>query len=338
MKKEKILAALMAAAMIAANGAVFAEELISEETAIKEAEEVIETAAAYTKVVLEGTAAGANGNQLYITEGETEMAINTSEDTLFITADGNKITFGDIKSGDSLRIIAEEAMTMSLPPQSYGHIVIKYEEGQTVPVYAEIESVKTDENGNTVATSKDGMYEIVIGGETELAPLATRQIVGLDAIKKDAKILAYSNLMTMSIPAVMPAEKVIVLAEELASEEKTEPEKVLVNGEEIDAQIINNDSVYMLPVRKICEALGLEVKWDGELKAISVGTIPMGVTFNIGENSYTKARMMPMTLTSAPILDEDRTFVPLDFYSEILGADVTNENGVIAVNLTVTLD
>ena len=48
----------------------------------------------------------------------------------------------------------------------------------------------------------------------------------------------------------------------------------------------------------------------------------MGVSFNTGVNQYTKAKMMPQELSAAPILVEDRMYVPVDFYTEILGAKV----------------
>ena len=93
----------------------------------------------------------------------------------------------------------------------------------------------------------------------------------------------------------------------------------------------NNEVGTIQPIRAIAEKLGLEVAWDDGLKAVSVGTIPMGVTFNIGLNSYTKARMMPQTLSAAPIAENERTFVPVDFFTEILEAEVTVENGVLNI-------
>ena len=147
--------------------------------------------------------------------------------------------------------------------------------------------------------------------------------------------------MTMSIPAVVPAEKIVLLPEEVVAEETEEviaPEKIALNGEEIEGEIKDVDGAFVLPVRAICEKAGLDVAWDDTLKAVTVGTVPMGVTFNIGENAYTKARMMPQTLSQAPVIIDGLTYVPVDFFTEILGATVENADGVISVELKVNLD
>lgn len=338
---RKFLSVILAAAMLSANGAVFAEEaedimLISENTA----EEVNEPAAFYDKAVLEGTAKITEEKELYIIDAEeNETVINIDENTIFTTADGNKIALDEIADGDTLRVVASHAMTMSLPPQTYGYVVIKAVEDVEMPIYVEVESIEKDENDNTVFYSKDGMYKVVYGEETEIAPFATRNIVNVVDIKEGSRILVYSNLMTMSIPALVPAQKIVILPElQVEEKEEVEPTKIILNGEELDAEIQNIDGAYLLPVRKVCEKAGLEVKWDDTLKAVSVGTIPMGVTFNIGENSYTKARMMPMTLSASPVIVEDSTYVPVDFFTEILGADIENKDGALNLSLTVNLD
>ncbi len=338
---KKILSVIMASAMLSANGAVFAEEQAANDIML--ISETLQVSAESSKVTLGGKISSNEDGQLLITDGNSETVINFDENTLFITADGNKISKDDINAEDSVTLIADSAMTRSLPPQCYGYIVIKHgEEDATLPIYAEIATVSEDENGNTVVLSRDGNYRIVIGEETRLMPLATRQIVGLDEIKEGARILVYSDIMTMSIPAVVPAERVIVLGEEVqGSEDAAEEakiEEIIVNGEKIDGKIIDNNGILMLPVRKICEKLGLDVTWNGERKAIAVGTVQMGAEFNIGVNSYKKAKMMAQQLSAAPVLDEDTTYVPSDFFAEIAESEVIAEDGAIKINYTVNVD
>ncbi len=341
---RKFLSVILAAAMMAANGAVFAEEtedimLISENTEQAEAQGDVPVAL-YDKVTLEGTAKLTEEKELYIIDAEeNETVINTDENTVFATADGNKIGIEELSDGDTLTVIANHAMTMSLPPQVYGHVVIKAVEDVQMPVYVEVERVEKDEDENTVFYSKDGQYKVVYAEETELLPFATRNIVNVADIKEGTRLFVYSNLMTMSIPAVMPAQKLVILPELAEVAEQTvEPTEIVLNGEKLDAEIQNVDGAYMLPVRKISETAGLMVAWDDTLKAVTVGTVAMGVTFNIGENSYTKARMMPMTLSQAPAIINDRTYVPVDFFTDVLGAEVENKDGAFHITLTVNLD
>ena len=128
---------------------------------------------------------------------------------------------------------------------------------------------------------------------------------------------------------MVPANRIVILPE--VTETVETPYAVTVNGEGIDAEILEKDGMWLVPVRAVAEKMGLEVKWNAELNAISVGTTPMGATFNIGENSYTKARMMPQTLSSAPVVEAERTYVPVDFFTEILEAQISIEDGVLNI-------
>lgn len=346
MNIKRILSGALAATMLAASGAAFAEEaahdimLISADPTAEETAAAGEAPVFYDKVEMYGTA-DIKEDGLYIidTAEIAEVQLNMNENTIFVDANGYKTALESIGNGASLKVIASAAMTMSIPPQTYAHVVMVADENGGFPIYAEVSAVTKDEDGNTVLSSKDGNYEIVYAEETTaLEPFATKNIVNIADVKEGTRLLVNASVMTMSIPAVVPAERIVILPEETAAQTPAIPEKVLLNGKElataeIAAQIIDRDGAYLLPVRAICEAAGLEVAWDAELQAITVGTIPMGVTFNIGVNSYTKARMAHQTLSSAPILENDRTYVPIDFFTQILGATAETADGVI--NITI---
>ncbi len=345
---KKTLSAVLAASVLAASSAVFAEEndimlisanpedeimLISEEeTAVTEP-----LAVEYDKVELYGEAKLAEDGLYIVTEND-EVVLNSDENTIFVDGLGYKSTIEAIESGTSLKVVASHAMTMSIPPQTYAYVVMMADENGGFPIYAEVSSVETDEDGNLVFASKDGTYRIVYGeGVTEVAPFATRNIVTSADIKEGSRILVYSDIMTMSIPAMVPANKIVILPEIVEEAEVIEvPTSVTVNGESVDfldaKAVFEKDGMWLLPVRAIAEKAGLEVKWDGTLNAVTVGTIPMGVTFNLGVNSYTKARMMPQTLSSAPICENERTYVPVDFFTEILEATTSIEDGVLNIS------
>lgn len=335
---KKTLSAVLAISMLAASSAVLAEEathdimLISEEPEILLAPEL-----EYDKVELYGTAKLEEDGLYIIDTAEiSEEFLHTDENTLFVDGMGYKTSIDSIEDGASLKVIASNAMTMSIPPQSYAYVVMTANEEGGFPIYAEVEAIETDEDGNLVFASKDGKYNIVYGeGLTEVLPFATRNIVTASDIKEGSRILVFSNIMTMSLPAMVPADKIVILPEIPVVTEEIPLEKVTVNGEEFVADVasfMEKDGITLLPVRAIAEKAGLEVKWDNTLKAVTVGTVQMGVTFNIGENSYTKAKMMPQTLSSAPVVESERTFVPVDFFTDILGATVTTENGTLNIN------
>lgn len=334
---KKILSAVLAVSMLSASAAVLAEEATHDIMLISENPEVsMDSPAIYDKTELFGTA-NINEGYLYIATETGDVMLNTDANTIFVDGNGYKTSVEAIEGGTTLKVIASHAMTMSLPPQSYAHVIMLADDNGGFPIYAEVNKVTTDDNGNFVFSSKDGNYDIVYGeGITSVEPFATRNIVTASDIKENSRILVFADVMTMSIPAMVPANRIVLLPEEFEILEKAPIEKVTVNGKELAtdvASFIEKDSVILLPVRAIAEIVGHTVQWDDNLKAVTVGSVPMGVTFNIGLNSYTKARMMPQTLSAAPIAENGRTYVPVDFFTEILGATVVNENGTLAITL-----
>ena len=330
---KKTLATVLALASLAAHSAAFAEDdiMLISENPVAEEQFMVE----YDKAELYGTANMEEGN-LYIATENGDVMLNTDANTVFVDGMGYKTAMEAIENGTSLKVIASNAMTMSIPPQSYAHVVMLADENGGYPIYAEVKEVLTDDNGNLVFASKDGTYHIVYGAEmTQVEPFATRNIVMASDIKEGTRILVFADIMTMSLPALVPANRIVILPEVTEINEDEIPTSVTVNGEAIDAgdalEVLEKDSMILLPVRAISEKLGLDVAWDDGLKAITVGTIPMGATFNIGVNQYTKARMMPQTLSAAPITENGRTYVPVDFFTEILEAQVSVENGVLNI-------
>jgi len=91
---------------------------------------------------------------------------------------------------------------------------------------------------------------------------------------------------------------------------------------------VNDNGVFMLPVRAVAEAMGLHVEWFDDTRTVQVG---IGASFIVGYDSYSRARMAPMELGTASILRDDRAFVPLEFFTEIIGANVSFE--VDSINL-----
>ena len=51
----------------------------------------------------------------------------------------------------------------------------------------------------------------------------------------------------------------------------------------------------------------------------------MGVNFRIGENKYAKSKMAAFTLSKAPVVIDEKTYVPSDFFTEVLEANVTDK-------------
>lgn len=103
---------------------------------------------------------------------------------------------------------------------------------------------------------------------------------------------------------------------------------MLINEEEVPA-IINGGMVEnieakdgLYPVRQIAEGLGYTVTWDDEARRVEIIRGAQYITMDIDVDAYTFARRAPEALGTAPVIIEDRTYVPARFVEEYLGADI----------------
>jgi len=105
--------------------------------------------------------------------------------------------------------------------------------------------------------------------------------------------------------------------------------EVIVNGEavEMPAPYINEAGFLMVPVAYIAEALGYAVVGEGA--DVVVG---MGMIFTVGEDSYFVGRMAPQQLGAAPELNNGVLFVPLNFFTTMINANVFVD-GNIAIDV-----
>ena len=91
------------------------------------------------------------------------------------------------------------------------------------------------------------------------------------------------------------------------------------------APIIRFDRT-MLPARFVAENLGAEVSWDNESKKVTVKKDTTEIILYIGsDEAFVNGEKK--LLDSAAFIENDRTYTPLRFIAENLGADV-NWNGV----------
>ena len=118
----------------------------------------------------------------------------------------------------------------------------------------------------------------------------------------------------------------------------TDSSALVINGEAVEgANVITKDDMTFVPVRALCEALGMEVLWDNDAELVTIAKLPVYVTFSPEADGYTFAKTAPMQLGSAPFMKNDRTYVPAAFISEILQQEFTvAENG--DVNVTAVID
>lgn len=100
---------------------------------------------------------------------------------------------------------------------------------------------------------------------------------------------------------------------------------------ELDIRPQSMDGKVMVPLRAIAESLGYEVKWNNETRSIDLINGPHYTSVVIGKNSYFKNKMAASELSSAPVIVESRTLVPVEFITEILGYGVEYREGQLKI-------
>lgn len=134
------------------------------------------------------------------------------------------------------------------------------------------------------------------------------------------KLAVIYDVSTKSIPAQTNPKRVIVL--DIDADENHRPDvskmDIVIDHDMIitaPKAFYNEKGVVMVPLRAIAEALGYEVGFDGQSYSISVGE---KAGLKINSYNYTKADGSVITLDTPPALVDNTTFVPLNFFTEVL--------------------
>lgn len=276
-------------------------------------------------------------------------------DTLVIgMANGEEKSLEDVKAGDTITVFTNgyAPAPLMLPPQYQANVIMVYDNMEiSSNRFCDVDTYIKNEEGALVNIANT--LELNLGEETKITGLTGRMTTIDELENKDLAVIYTTS--TRSIPAQTTPIAIYVLGENeqaLAAIEaaKTTPQATLapqmtaapeataapipevtetsapafdfakVTAVKAGNETIDNfyvkDGILMLPLRKITEAAGFTVEWDDAQKAV---TLNSGMySLKIGENSYIKGRMVPQTLKAAPEIKNDRTFVPVDYFLDIL--------------------
>lgn len=106
------------------------------------------------------------------------------------------------------------------------------------------------------------------------------------------------------------------------------------NGAEIKGAPVVKDGVVMLPLRELAEADGLTVEWEEDTNTAVLNSGMFSVT--LGENKYIKGRMKALELDCAPVLIDDKTYVPASFFTDVLDKYIEVKNGELHITDMIT--
>lgn len=125
--------------------------------------------------------------------------------------------------------------------------------------------------------------------------------------------------------------------------EKAKTSIILTIGQKdaaIDGKTVSNDVApkivndrTMLPIRFIAEALGAKVDWIEESQTVKITSDGIEISLVIGED-FATVNGEKIDLDSPSFIENDRTYLPIRFVSEKLGADVKWDDATQTVNIT----
>lgn len=152
-----------------------------------------------------------------------ELLIKNADGQTYSLKDNNTIAFVGNNNGTALSEVQKEldgklatavispVMTNSLPPQTSAYYILAEGDGH-MPTFFEVGEV-TNNDGKVEALSADGNYRIVVDEMTNVSPYFTKNIVKAVDLKKGDQILVYSDIATMSIPALLQPQKMTLLSQ-----------------------------------------------------------------------------------------------------------------------------
>lgn len=270
----------------------------------------------------------------------------TDETVVLRDMDGSEIKASDIKKDDVITVFTNvyDPAPYILPPQYTASVIIVNVREISSSRFYDVDTYVKNEDGALVNISNT--LSLNLGEETKITGLKGKMVTEDELENKDLAVI-YMNA-TRSIPAQTTPIAIYVLGENEqalaayeAAKTTTVPEPTetfapvfdfakvtaVKAGNETVENFYVKDGILMLPLRKIVEAKGFTVEWDENLKAV---TLNSGIySLKIGENSYNKGRMMPLELNAAPEIKNDRTFVPVDYFLDILELQYSANDGVL---------
>ena len=141
--------------------------------------------------------------------------------------------------------------------------------------------------------------------------------------------------MKKIIASLIAAAMLIGAAPAMAEDNIT----VYVNGTQLDFAQYDNVLPYiesdytLIPVRAIAESLGLTVDWDGDTRTVTAKDADTEITLVIDSDTATVNGVAKELGVPARITD-DRTFIPLRFVSENMGATVDWNGDTRTITIT----
>ena len=145
------------------------------------------------------------------TDEKRPLRLNVSSETVIIDAKtGASLSISDIAKGSVISAEYSENMTKSIPAQTNAYLIAVNVKKDAVNLVT-VDEVETDKDGNVVVTDNTRDLVLRILKNARVLPYRTKNIVKASDIRVGDTLVAWYDVVTMSIPAQANTEKVVIV-------------------------------------------------------------------------------------------------------------------------------
>lgn len=318
--KKRFLAAVLSAAMLGAT-AFAADPVAPEDTTPAEPGNYPYTIGEEATVLEMQQGSGEYADMLVKTDTYEELVLHFSENTLLMdTQTGFLANESDLNKGDKVYVYYGAAMTRSLPPQVTAEAVLVNLDDKHFPAHLlTAEEVVRNQDGSVTILAESGSVYVTIPAETDIRPLATKNIVSLEDIHMGTQLFAWYDFVALSMPGQATATKVVLPPQQDRAFTMIHEGDIAIGEGKVE------NGIAMVPLRAAAEAKGFTVTWNGKEQSVQLSNGEIQTTVTLGEDLYyyTSAKAVgmskPSPLGAASYEQDGTTWAPAQLITLLCG-------------------
>ena len=214
-------------------------------------------------------------------------------------------------------------------------VIVNISESMIPPQFGIVEAIDRN-NEQVTVTVRGGSLLVTIPTDSYIDPFLTRNVATIHDVHVGSHLLMWYPMVSASYPGLATAQRTVILNRVQQTTNEAEytptpysngysqyfeqrpltttpaPFNQIAYG--IEYVVING--VTMVPLRTVAEAAGFKVTWNEANRTVSLSYPDRQIftTLAIGHKNFNN-----YTLEAAPIISNDRTFVPASFFNILLG-------------------
>lgn len=214
-----------------------------------------------------------------------QLMLRLKESTFLAdAADGSLRRMTDVASpdqllqeGDTILVTYGAAVQQSEPAQTDAELVVVHPGEGTTPHLLDAEVVYRDLTARFLANN--GSLLVSVDRKTPVYTLYGEEETNA-RIRMGTRLVAWYDIVLTSYPGQTTPEKVVLLPDQ------NRTFTIITGGDIAIAEGRVENGVAMVPVRKVAEALGYTVTWDGAAESVQLTRDDAVMTIALGEDRY----------------------------------------------------